>query len=542
MTTTLGIHIGHDGGAAVCRDGEIIVACSEERLTRKKYANGWWLSVKYCLDATGNRLADFDAIIFSNSGDPLPFGFDGGLQAWTNEPLHILTVDHHTSHAIGAFCFSPFEKALVYVGDAGGNFSSTESAFAFDLSGWEQVLRSNHRRNRAAGLGTTYEAFTNFLGFSDQESGKTMALAAYGDSRFLNDIALFEVNTSGEVSSYLENSHYWGVNQFSEKIGGVLGNPFPDSSCELAQNIAAFIQKSFEVALEEAVCKLLATHSTDHLVLSGGIGLNCVANQRLSRAIGSQNFYAFPVCSDSGLPIGNAFYGFWQVERQLPKPTNKSFRFGRPYDEEEITRALERHPDTVPPGTMRHGDISWSRSSNRNACALELIEDGKIIGWWQGRSETGPRALGGRSILGDPSFQGMTEILNSKVKRREWFRPLAPSILCDYVLNITEDGSSSAYMNMAPKVISNAHHLIPECIHVDGSARIQSVEKHLAPELYSLLTEKVRKNCFPAVLNTSFNVREPITETPGDAIATFLRSNLDALILEDYIVTRIFPR
>jgi carbamoyltransferase len=540
MTLTLGIHIGHDGGAAICDGDEIVVACSEERLSRQKYANGWWLSVRYCLESSGLCLDDIDAIIFSNSGEPLAAGFDGGLLRWTSKSLRISTVDHHTSHAVGAYCFSPFDSGLVFVGDAGGNYDNTESAFLFDRTGWQQVLRSPQGRPRSKGLGTTYEAFTNFLGFSDQESGKTMALAAYGDSAFGHQVELFHVSGHGEITSQLQDTHYWGVADFSRRQHDFLKHTFPSSTSPAAKNVAAYIQREFEQALVAAVRTLGAAHGAQELIVTGGIALNCLANQQMSELAGAANFYAFPACSDCGLAIGNALFGIWEMEGILPKPSDRSFRFGRTYDDADIKRALERHPDTVPPGEMRHGNVHWTRSSNRYADAVDLINDGKVVAWWQGKSETGPRALGGRSIIGDASAEGIRDKLNAKVKHREWFRPLAPSVRGGELATLIGRSASSSYMNMAPQVIETARHYISECVHIDGSARVQSVDEINGPEFFQLLSEKAKRGSFPAVLNTSFNVREPIVETPGDAIATFLRSSLDALVLEDYIVTRRF--
>lgn len=538
MTRTLGIHIGHDGGAAICDGLEIVVACNEERLTRRKYANGWWLAVKYCLDTAGLSLDDIDIIVFSNSGEPLEPGFDGELGRWTTKSPRVVNVDHHTSHAIGAYCFSPFASALVFVGDAGGNNETTESAFLFEPGRWEQVMTSPLGRRRAAGLGTTYEGFTNFLGFADQESGKTMALAAYGEPQSLAKINLFSVNAHGQITSQLRDTHYWGVGEFSRQNSGFLGSIFPDSTSDIAKNVAAYVQTEFELALLQSIKSIRVRHRADKLILSGGIGLNCVANQRLSDYFGTQNFYAFPACSDCGLAIGNALFGIWRLDNYLPRPTNRSFRFGRSYGQRDILRALNRHPDTVPPGGIRHGNVQWTHSANRYKDTYELISEGKTIAWFQGKSETGPRALGGRSIIGDPARLGIREKLNSQVKQREWFRPLAPSILEEVLPSLIGDSGSSPYMNMAPVVSESKRENIRECVHVDGSARIQSVQENCAPEFFRLLSEMAKNDSFPAVLNTSFNVQEPIVETPGDAIATFLRSKLDALIIEDFVVTR----
>ena len=541
MSITLGIHLGHDGGAAICADGEILVACQEERLSRVKYANGWWHAVRYCLEARNLRLADCDAIIFSNAGVRLAAGFDGGLSRWADNlpPTHVL--DHHQSHAIGAYCFSPFSECLVFVGDSGGNEGMTESIFVMEEGRWERVGGSDPGRSRAKGLGTTYEAFTNFLGFRDQESGKTMALAAYGDPMAFQGMALFDLQSDGRLSSRLDRTHHWGVRAFSKRNDRCLGDAFPDSRSSAAADIAAYVQREFTFTLEAALTAAVGECGTSNIALSGGIALNCTTNQVLGRRFGRDRFYAFPVCSDAGLALGNALFGQWKIDGYLPKVHDQSLRYGRNYSEQEVQRALARHPDTVPPGDLRLGELTWRRSNNPARDAAACISSGAIVAWWQGRSETGPRALGARSLLASATRAALREQLNSKVKRREWFRPLAPSIADAFSEVILLENDKYPYMNMAPAVSERGRALIPAGVHIDGTARVQTVTEMGAPELHALLQELARKDEVPCVINTSFNIQEPIVETPGDAIATFLRSNIDVLFLGDYVCERHVP-
>lgn len=536
MTATLGIHIGHDGGAAVCVDGRIVVACAEERLTRFKYANGWWTSLRYCLDAAGRTLSDFDIIVFSNAGSPLCEGFDGGLSSWSKGLLRTAVADHHLSHALGAFVFSDFDSALVFVGDAGGNLGMTESAYLFDRFGFERVMISHPGRPRCKGLGPTYEAFTNFLGFSDQESGKTMALAAYGAS----DIShrLFDVDGDGCIDSALEATHQWGVAAFAKRAGLNWGDPFPDSKSDRAQSIANYIQRSFEAALLDALNALLSKHPSPNLVISGGIGLNCVANTAVRNARHS-GFFAFPACSDTGLAIGNALYGHWRLTGTLPKTPDRSMLFGRNYGEADIQAALERRPDTVPPGAVRLGELRYQRVSDPCGEAARLIAQGNILGWWQGRSESGPRALGSRSIVANPRIEGVAQRLNAEIKKREWFRPFGPSVLRADASAVLDPMHEYRYMIEAPEVSPRASTILGECVHIDGTARVQIVDESEGANCYrDLLMAVKREMGVGALLNTSFNLREPLVETPGDAIATFLRSRLDALILDEFVCLR----
>lgn len=538
MPLTLGVHIGHDGGCALCRDGEVVVACAEERLTRVKYANGWWGSLRYCLEAADVTLDDVDLVVFSNAGDPLPQRFDGHLSRWTSSPPRAATVDHHLSHAIGAFAFCDSDEALVFVGDAGGNSGVTESVFLMNQRGFELLLRSSPGRPRAQGLGSTYEAFTNFLGFADQESGKTMALAGYGDPSAF-PMQLFDVSTNGQIRSRLRLTHQWGVEEFARRAGVELGSAFPPSTSQKAKDIAAYVQSQFVQALEAAVLAVAARSGARTVCLSGGIALNCVAHSQLRTSLGPRSYYAFPASSDCGLAMGNAFYGHWLLEHVIPKPKNRSMRFGRLYSEAEIDSALQRHPDTVPVGRLRLGELRYTRTDDAARDAADLVANGAVVGWWQGRSETGPRALGGRSILADPKTREIRDRLNDRVKRREWFRPFGPAVLLEDATTYLEAARAYPYMIEAPKVQPAAARDFPACVHVDGSARIQTVDHSPDCDAFRSLLEELRqRKGNSAILNTSFNIREPIVESPADALATFLSSSIDALVLGDYLCFR----
>lgn len=537
MSLTLGIHIGHDGGAVLMRDDSILAACSEERLARYKHANGWWNALRYCLDYAGKALSDVDLVVFSNSGPPLVSGFNGGLAKWCKGPLKTCSLDHHLSHAIGAFAMSGMSEALVYVGDAGGNHSVTESAFLFDRNRYTEIMKSAQWRSRSKGLGTTYEAFTNFLGFNDQESGKTMALAAYGQGDTWPE-DLFEIKANGEVIGALDKPHFWGVIDWARSCAKDIGQPFPDSRTGMAQDVAAFIQRSFENALLKSISQILANQGSHPVVLTGGIGLNCVANTFLRTHLQSDCSF-FPLCSDVGLPLGNAVFGQLMTERHIPSLESSSLLLGKQYSENEIDLALSRHPDTVPPGSMRMSEMVCHKSNNISRDAAQLLTAGKVIAWFQGRSEFGPRALGARSILANPRIVGVRDLLNRKIKQREWFRPFGPSVRAEEIGSYLKCPRFYPHMIEAPLLSELGKIAMGECVHIDGTARIQTVEPSVQPRYAELLAEVGRSTGHGVLLNTSFNVREPIVETPGDAIATFLRSDLDALVIEDYLCTRV---
>lgn len=536
MVTTVGIHIGHDGGCAVCVDGEIVVAIAEERLVRKKYAVGWWAALRYCMDAASLRLSDVDLFVFSNAGKPLPKNYDGDLARWGQGEIRSENVDHHLSHAVGGFCLSGFPDALVFVADAGGNDGMTESFHSFTRTGHEMLRRSYPHRPRFRGLGTTYEAFTNFLGFADQESGKTMALASYGrPSRWSSP--LFEVDALGQIRGALEAPHQWGVTRFAARVALPWQTPFPPTDSDIAQDVASCIQSELVRALQESLLAVLRETQATNIVMSGGVALNCAANSILRQSLPAK-FYAFPACSDTGLAIGNALYGQWRLTGRFPNPSDKSMLYGKEYGPREIREALDREPHTVPPGSIRRGDLRFENSTDVAAHAAQLISEGKIVAWWQHRSESGPRALGARSLLASPNAPNMRDEINAKVKLREWFRPFGASVLRSEAEILVEPSCDYPFMVEAPRVRSEGFDQMRECIHVDGSSRIQTVSD-ASPSSYARLLKRLSEvRGSSVVLNTSFNINEPIVETPGDAIATFLRSGIDALVLDAYICTR----
>jgi carbamoyltransferase len=283
---------------------------------------------------------------------------------------------------------------------------------------------------------------------------------------------------------------------------------------------------------------LVERHKAKALVLSGGIGLNCVTNAALRRAFINTELSFFPACSDMGLPVGDALYGQWYLTGNMPKAKHRSMLLGRKYGEDEIDSALKRFPDTVPPGRLRLGELSFHESSDVLMEAANLLVDGKIIGWWQGSSEFGPRALGARSILANPRLSGVREILNERLKEREWFRPFGPSVLSKDSARYFPGGGNYPYMIEAPKVTDEGRQALENCVHVDGTARVQTVSSSDQPVFGQLLANVKMLTGHGALLNTSFNVREPIVESPADAVATFLRSRIDALVLDKFICFR----
>jgi len=518
-------------------DGQVAIACAEERLTRKKYANGWWTSFRYCLDAVELRLEDIDLVVFSNAGPPLPEDFDAGLSRWTRR-IRTAVVDHHVSHATSAFVLTGYPEALVVVADAGGNDRSTETVFHVSQRHIDVVRKSDPGRLMAAGLGPTYEAFTNFLGFTDEESGKTMGLAAFGDPEAF-DLELFEVSDDGFVESLLRHPHLWGVRELGTRTGIELGEPFPDSRSQRAQDIAALIQTRFTRAMKQMLEATKRLRPDLPIVLSGGTSLNCTANSWI-RSTGL-DLFASPLGSDTGLALGNAAYGQFILDGFLHPLMNTSLRYGGVYSAGDIELALARVPQLTQAGPVRRGELQFRREDDPVSVAAQAILDDQIVAWWQGRSELGPRALGGRSLVASPKSSDIRERMNRQVKQREWFRPFGPSLLDSNARSLLRDDPRHLrYMNEAPAVEQVAFDDLVACVHVDGSARAQTIPDE-SDDRYAALLRVLSTHGLPAVLNTSFNIQEPIVESPSDAISTFLRSEIDLLILGDYVCTRVVP-
>lgn len=532
----IGVNIGHDGGCALVADRQVRVAISEERLNRHRYGSGWWASLQYCLAATNIDLDQVDLFVISSGGPNLPEGFHGGLATYGVDSRRVAIADHHLSHAIGSFCMSGFDDAAVLVCDAMGNSSDTETYFVASRNSIVRAGGNDRSRPVWKGIGFTYEAFTNLLGFSDQESGKTMALAAYGDADLVS-VPLFSLSEH-EVASELEEGHQWGPAHFLGRCGVRIDGLLTDHHSKLAQDVAAYVQRHTETALVHLVTEVLRYTGQANLCLSGGVALNCVANTHIRETFPEIAVFFPPPASDTGQALGNALYGHWKLAGELIDMSKEGCFLGRDYGDSEILRALKRLPDATAYGRLPRWKFEYHRESDIAAVAASLLAEGRIIGWFQGGSEIGPRALGHRSILADPRRRETRDIVNERIKHREWFRPFAPSILRGEVARFLGYSVDLPFMLESPNIMTTAQGDLPAALHVDGSARVQTVNSS-DPQFERLLSKFHSITGVPALLNTSFNDREPIVETPGDALACFLSGDLDHLILGDYLVNKV---
>jgi predicted NodU family carbamoyl transferase len=531
-----GINLGHDGGAAIVTETST-VAIGEERLNRTRYSPGWQASLLYCLQAAGLRLSDIDLVAVSGTGHNPPEPADAGLG------LHhlgvdndrVLPVDHHLAHAYTAFCLSGFSEATVLVVDGAGNHGDTETWYAATPQAITRTGGNDRARPRSGGIGATYEAFTNYLGWHEQEAGKTMALAAYGNPAAYPG-PLFDVSGT-TVAGRLRHTHEQGVTDLAARTGWDFGPPGSQGGDPRGTDAAAYLQAQTTLVLSALTENCIAGTGLPDLCFVGGVALNCVAADQIRRLPAVHGYFAPPPASDRGQALGAALIAWHQLTGQLPRRPLTADSLGRPYTDTEIEQALRRDPRS---GLVerRRAPYAWRRETDIAATAAQMIAAGKLIGWFQGGSELGPRALGQRSILADPRTTESAAILNERIKHREPFRPFAPAILAGHAGDWFDLDVPSPYMLLAPPVRAGKADQIAAVVHIDGTARVQTVHEPDSPRLAALLNEFLKITGVPAVLNTSFNDREPIVETPAHALATFQATSLDALCIGDYLAEK----
>ncbi|MBP6564714.1 MAG: carbamoyltransferase [Burkholderiales bacterium] len=573
----------HDSAAALVVDGRIEYAAQEERFTRRKHDAAFPReAVRNCLETTGVRPGQIDLVAFY--AKPFltferlletylafaPRGFASfrrALPLWLKEKLfqkallvrelgallgpsdwqnRLIFSEHHLSHAASAFFPSPFERAAVLTMDGVGEWATTSLALGNGKK--LEIVREIHFPHS---LGLLYSAFTSYTGFKvNSGEYKVMGLAPYGAPTYLKAIKehLIDVKEDGSFRLNLDYFDYCtGLTMTSERFDELFGGPPRKAEARLTQrdlDLAASIQ----AITEEVVLKLGQSIAKDtgekHLCLAGGVALNCVANGKLARSRSFERIWVQPAAGDAGGAVGAALVAAHMAQGQ-ERPTGapdgmRGAYLGPSYAQADIERRLNAAGaafDCVDDETLIE------------RCAAALA-GGKALGWHQGRMEFGPRALGGRSILGDPRSPGMQKLLNLKVKFRESFRPFAPSVLREDVAEWFELDGDSPYMSLVADVLDR-HRIavtdeqealfgidrlnvprssIPAVTHVDGSARIQTVHRETNPRYHALISRfKALTGC-PVVVNTSFNVRgEPIVCTPEDAFRCFMGTDIDAL-------------
>ena len=577
----------HDSAATLIKDGKVIAAAQEERFTRKKQDSGFpRLAIDYCLEEGGIELGDVDFVAFYDK--PFlkferlletyvafaPRGFESfrmAMPVWLKEKLFqksllrdklreaapdfnwdnkLLFAEHHQSHAASAFYPSPFESAAILTMDGVGEWTTTSLGLGKGNS--VEMVKEIHFPHS---LGLLYSAFTYYTGFRvNSGEYKVMGLAPYGEPEYVDLIMDNIIDVKEDGSFRLDMAYFdycTGLRMTNDKFHDLFGAPPRDPETLLTQremNLAASIQKVTEEIVLRLGRSIARETGERNLCLAGGVALNCVANGKLLRDKSFDNIWVQPAAGDAGGALGAAMVAYHHFQGQ-PRKLNgvmdgmKGSYLGPEYDDDEIAARLEA-------AGAKFTRLGPDQTIEDTARALA---DGKAVGWFQGRMEFGPRALGGRSILGDPRDPAMQKTLNLRVKYRESFRPFAPSVLAEDVADWfeMEDDDISPYMLTVADVkeehrremteeenalfgidkLNVPRSSIPAVTHVDYSARIQTVHEETNPRYHALIKRFRDKTGCPVVVNTSFNVRgEPIVCTPEDAFRCFMGSDIEVLV------------
>ncbi len=594
MSSILGISaFYHDSAACILINGKIIAAAQEERFTRKKHDPNYpHNAIEFVLKYASLKLSEVDRIVFFEKPflkferlletyvgfAPKGFvSFAKAMPIWIKEKLfqknllfnklkkhdenyksdeNIFFSDHHLSHAASAFFPSPFGEAVILTADGVGEWATTTVAI-----GKNEKLEIKKEIHFPHSLGLLYSAFTYYTGFKvNSGEYKLMGLAPYGNPIYEDKVKqLFDLKEDGTFRLDQKYFNYaTGLTMTNEKFNSLFGskprNPHKEKITQFHMDIAASIQKVTEEIMIKLAKSIREEYGIRNLCLAGGVALNCVANGKILREKIFDNIWIQPAAGDAGGSLGAAL-ALWHIDQGNKRSVNlnddmKGSYLGTEYNQEEIERELEAAGANFE--TLKYEELIDKAS--------EFLSNEKAIGWFQGRMEFGPRALGGRSILGDPRSDKMQKNLNLKVKYRESFRPFAPSVLREDLSEWFEINVDSPYMLLVANINPNKkiemndeqkklfgidklnikRSEIPAVTHVDYSARIQTVTKEKNNRYYDLISKFKEKTGCPVIVNTSFNVRgEPIVNTPTDAFNCFMGTELDYLVIGDCILDKL---
>lgn len=555
----LSICSGHDSSAAVIKGGKLIAAVEEERLNRIKHFSGFpALSIKFCLKEAGLvpedihyvgipwhpyvHLLDRMKFVFFNS----PSNFfrrlkfvlleirnsfvEAGKVKAAFPKAEVVFIEHHVGHAASAFYASPFEEAAVFTADGRG-----EWATALLGVGKKNELKKLKEAFYPNSLGLLYLALTHYLGFEENDEYKVMGMSSYGkpvyEDFFKNGMKFSEKSIFQVNLDLLRHPGFtpgtWGEDYFSEKVVAAFGAPRAEKEPmnEKHMDIAASLQKGLNDVGVEIANHLYELTKQENLCLAGGVALNGVMNYKIKAGAPFKNIYIQPASGDGGLSAGTAFYIYHHILGGPRKPCFEHAYWGPQYSDDDVKRELQISM------------LEYAELKDPSFVAARLLEKGCILGWFQGRSEYGPRALGNRSILADPRKAENKDMVNARIKFREEFRPFAPSILEECVDEFYENCGVSPYMLLVCPVKDGSEKIIPSVTHVDKTGRVQTVNNKTNPRYYALIKHFYELTGVPVILNTSFNVKgEPIVNSPADAIRCFFTTGLDFLIVERFML------
>jgi carbamoyltransferase len=556
---TIGINYSqmHDSSACIVRDGELLFAVTEERLSRVKHDAVFpYLAIQACLDFAGVKAAEVDEVCFGWQKPGALFRHDLRCYATGRRPLRYLDllnstryylsmwhqksgaaafarrfgpakarmrfVDHHLAHAISAYGYSGFEEAAIVVMDGRGAWEATSI-----WRGLNGAIEHGLTIPFPDSLGLFYSAFTDYLGFTpNSDEWKVMGLAPYGQPGVKLDAFIDPDAAPYRVHSKRLNRN--GAGAFPD-MTPLLGEArAPESEIDdRHKNIAHAVQEYCELAMMSVVRMAVEKTRCRNLCLAGGVALNSKANGKILASGLVDKIFVPPAAADDGVAVGAALAPYLDDGGRLQNKAMRHAYFGPAFEDVAIETALKTYK------------LKYSRLADPAVKAAELLSQGKILGWFQGRMEFGPRALGSRSILADPRDPEMTAKVNNAVKFREWWRPFAPSLKKEAASQFLESATDSPFMALTAQVRPEKRSVIPAVTHVDGSARPQTVEKEVNPLYWRLIDEFGKRTGVPVVMNTSFNLRgEAIVHTPTDAIRTFFSSGMDALVIGSFLVEK----
>jgi carbamoyltransferase len=571
----LGLNMFHaDASAAIVIDGEVKFAIAEERLNRHKHFGGFpALAVKACLDAVGAKISDIDHVAVGQDSDA---NLAKKVQYALANPAKILNfirlrqrkeglrdvrallakaldvdsmqlpfqehhLEHHIAHIASAYYCSPWEKAAGFSYDGSGDFVSTMMARCEgnEIEILDRVFLPHS-------LGSLYTMICEFIGYSQYgDEGKVMGLAPYGKDTYCKEIGKIVAPKNGGFQLDLSYFKPLGSNQgmqvlpdgtvrlarhFSDRMQKLFGEPRKPHT-EIAQrdmDLAFALQQRFEEIFFHLVNHLHRRVPLEDLAMAGGCALNSVANGKLFDHTPFRRTYIQPAAGDEGLAIGAALHTWHSVLKQPRRHELKHSYLGPEFPESRIQSALS------------NAGLQGRKLEHRELLdeVAEQIAAGNVIGWFQGRMEWGPRALGNRSIVAHPGLPNMKDVLNARIKHREWFRPFAPSILADHQHEYFEHDHPSPFMLHVYKIRPDKRKELCAVNHVDDTGRLQSVTREENPMYYDLISAFYRKTGIPVILNTSFNENEPIVCTPEEAIDCFKRTRMDVLAIGPFLVTK----
>jgi carbamoyltransferase len=579
----LGVNAYHgDAAACLLDDGRIIAAAEEERFRRVKHWAGFPSeAIRYCLAAAGAGLRDVGHVAINsdphvNMVSKIAFTLrrrpdprllldrlrNGSKRASIVQSLEqsfpgesfggkVHRVEHHLAHLASAFLVSPFKRAVALSVDGFGDFSSA----AWGM-GRGEALSVDGRVLFPHSLGVFYQALTQYLGFPHYgDEYKVMGLAPYGEPRYMEDmrrIVLLQQDGSFALDTSYFRHHRENVAYQWDGGSPSVGPLYSRALCDLLgperggkepleqrhRDIARSVQGMYEEAFFHLLRKLHGAYGEDAIALAGGCAMNSVANGKIRRLTPFDRVYIQSAAGDAGGAIGAASHVWRQVNRgkDVPRFVMDHAYWGPAFDDAAIAMLLDSHSTE-----LRRQSCAWERAADQEQLCrrmAEAVSQGLVVGWFQGRMEWGPRALGARSILCDPRRADMKDILNLKIKRRESFRPFAPSVLREAVAEWFEEENDVPFMMQVFQIREGKRSLVPAVTHVDGSGRLQTVHRETNPLYYRLIEIFNQITGVPMVLNTSFNENEPVVCRPDEALNCFLRTKMDLLALGNWSLKR----